>query len=88
MCEYESNILKLIMEDKERLAKLYVDKNASYMKSLDHGIQTAKEKLAMCQEKQCMAEIYKQNRDLIPVYDFRKWAQIKADMIQCVKPYE
>ena len=88
MCEFESNILSLLVEEKERLKKVFVDSDAPYMKSLNYGIKSAKEKLDTCKEKQCINEIYKQNRDLTPMTDLKRWSQMKFDMIQCSKPYE
>ena len=87
MCEFESNILKLLLEEKERLTKVFVDADAPYMKSLDHGIKSAKEKLAQCKENVCRNEIYKQNKDIVPIYDLQKWSQMKLDLVQCSRDY-
>lgn len=82
MCEFEKNILKLLMEERTRLDKLY-KKDAPYMKSLEHGIKSAQEKLQQCEQKQCIAQVYKNNRDIIPATDIRRWAEIQFDIYSC-----
>ena len=59
MCEFEKNILQLLKEDKSRLMAVYVDKDAPYMKSLDHGIRHAEKKLEECEYKKCSQNFYK-----------------------------
>ena len=85
MCDYEKNILKLLTEEKTRLDKLFVTRDASYMRSLDAGIKTAEQKLQQCEQKECIAQVHKNNRDLVPASDIRRWAEIQFDIHRCTK---
>ena len=83
MCEFESNILKLLKEEQTRLNTLFADKNAPYMKSLAHGIQQAEEKLKQCEYKQCVEQVTKQNPGMIPAMRLQHWSALQASLIQC-----
>ena len=82
MCDFEQNILKLLLEERNRLKPMVKDTNLPYFKSLDHGIQTAEQNLAKCKEKLCIENV-KQNRT---VYDITAegWTQYVA-IQQCKK---
>ena len=83
MCEFESNILKLLKEEQTRLNALYADKNAPYMKSLAHGIQQAEEKLKQCEYKKCVEQVSKQNPEIVPSMSLQHWSNMKAALFQC-----
>ncbi len=83
MCEFEKNILKLLIEEAAHLRLLQKEgANLPYMKSLDVGIQKAKEKLAQCEEKQCMKEVYKQ-KEILPEMSLKFWANHFSALQQC-----
>lgn len=42
------------------MTTIFTDKDAPYMKSLDHGIKSAEKKLEECEYKKCIQEVYKQ----------------------------
>ena len=86
MCEFESNILKLLQEEKTRMTSIFTDKDAPYMKSLDHGIKSAEKKLEECEYKKCMQEVYKQSpRDVRLEGPMQYWANIQLGLHQCKK---
>ena len=84
MCDFEQNILKLLMEDKERLTQVFTDKDAPYMKSLNSGIESAKKKLVECEEKQCMTSLFRQN-EIVPQLSLQYWANAKLAYYHCKK---
>ncbi len=87
MCDFEQNILKLLMEEKERLKPL-IQKEIPlpYYKSLELGIESAQKKLKECEYKQCINRIYRdQARDLIPVMDLKRWSVIQFSIHECKK---
>ena len=84
MCEFEQNILKLLTEEKTRLNQVFSDKDAPYMKSLTSGIESAKKKLAECEEKQCIASLFKQN-EIVPQLSLEYWANQKLAYYHCKK---
>ena len=85
MCEFESNILSLLREEKKRLSTIFTDKDASYMKSLDHGIKSAEKKLEECEYKKCVEGIYKANPGIIPALSLQQWSSIKNKLYDCKK---
>ena len=87
MCEFEQNILKLLMEEKERLKPL-IQKEIPlpYYKSLEHGIETAQKKLKECEYKKCLDQVYQnQARDLVPMMDLKRWSAIQLGIYDCKK---
>ena len=84
MCDFEENILKLLMEDKQRLNQMFVTKDVDYLKSLHSGIESAKKKLAECEEKQCIARTFKEN-GIVPQTSLHYWANQKLAYYQCKK---
>ena len=85
MCDFESNILNLLKEEKRRLKLIFTDKDAPYMKSLEHGIQSAEKKLEECQYKKCVEGIYKANPEIIPALSLHQWTTIKNKLYDCKK---
>lgn len=85
MCEFEENILKLLTEEKARLLNVFTDKEAPYMKSLEHGIQSAQTKLKECEQKKCVERVYKQNPGIIPAISLSHWSNIQMDIFNCKK---
>jgi hypothetical protein len=53
MCDFEQNILKLLVEERDRL-KVVMDKEIPlpYYKSLENGIESARKRLKECESKQ------------------------------------
>lgn len=87
MCEFEQNILKLLLEERDRLKPL-VKKEVSlpYSKSLEHGIESAQKKLKECEYKKCLDQMYKdQARDLVPIIDLKRWSAIQFGIHNCKK---
>ena len=87
MCEFEQNILKLLMEEKERLKPL-IQKEIPlpYYKSLEHGIESAQKRLKDCEYKQCVEKLYQhQAKDLIPMMDLKRWSAIQFGLSDCKK---
>jgi hypothetical protein len=85
MCEFEQNILKLLLEEKERLKPLVNTQiPLPYFKSLEHGIESAKKKLAECEERKCIADISKQT-EIIPQLSLQYWANRNLAVNQCKK---
>jgi hypothetical protein len=82
MCEFEKNILKLLELEKLQAEPLFKDKNAPYLKSLEHGIQNAKEKLKACQLNRCMDKVYKQNPN-VRISDFSRWSKMQIELSEC-----
>lgn len=85
MCDFESNILRLLREEKTRLTQIFTDKDAPYMKSLEHGIKSAEKKLEECQYKKCIEGIYKANTDILPALTLHQWTNIKNKLYECNK---
>jgi hypothetical protein len=87
MCEFEENILKLLIEERDRL-KPFVNKSLPlpYYKSLEHGIESAKEKLKECEYKECVKKFhYKYGRDLVPAYAIPRWNTLWEVFSECKK---
>lgn len=84
MCDFETNILRLLQEEKKRLTVVFVDKDASYMKSLDHGIKSAEKRLEECEYKQCVAALQR-NYELVPSTNLSYWANFQMEKIRCRK---
>jgi hypothetical protein len=85
MCEFEQNILKLLVEEKERLKPL-VDKQIPlpYYKGLENGIESAQKKLKQCEYEKCIQTVYReQARDLIPMMDLKRWSAIQFGLSDC-----
>lgn len=82
MCEFERNILKLLELEKQQTLPLYKDKNAPYIKSLDVGIENAKEKLKACQLNRCMDKVYRQNPN-VRITDFPRWSKMQIELSDC-----
>jgi hypothetical protein len=85
MCEFESNILKLLLEEKTRVKTIFTDKDAPYMRSLDQGIKSAEKKLEECEYKECVKNLYKQNPGVMPVIGLQHWATLQLGVHQCKK---
>jgi hypothetical protein len=85
MCEFEENILKLLKEEKTHLSKVFTEKEAPYMKSLEHGIQSAENKLKECKYKQCVENVYKKNPGIVPAMNLGQWSNIQIDIFNCKK---
>lgn len=83
MCEFEDNILKLLKEEERRLKAVFTDKDAPYMKSLSVGISNAEMKLKECMQKQCIENIQKQYREIIPAADLRRWSNMQMEVARC-----
>lgn len=83
MCEFEENILKLLKEEQSRLKNVFTDKDAPYMKSLAVGILNAESKLAKCKQKTCIENVYKENRDRMPMSDLRGWSNQQVEVARC-----
>lgn len=78
MCEFESNILKLLVEERARLKTIFTDRDAPYMKSLDYGIKTAEKKLEDCEYKKCTQNIYREQ-----IEPLEYWSTLRKEYIRC-----
>lgn len=85
MCEFEQNILTLLKEEKSRLLNVFTDKEAPYMRSLEHGIQSAETKLKECEYKKCVERVYKMNPGIVPAISFSQWSNIQMEIFNCKK---
>lgn len=85
MCQFEKNMLALLKQEQNHVEKVYKDKNASYLKSLEESIKRAQTNLEKCEEDLCIASLYREHRNLIPHSDMRGWTQMKWEIMQCKK---
>ena len=84
MCEFESNILKLLLEEKNRLKSIFTDKEARYMKSLDYGIKSAEKKLEDCEYKKCRETVYRARDQSEPL---EYWSTRVKEYVDCKKQW-
>ena len=85
MCEYEKNILNLLLEEKKRLDKIFTIKEAPYMRSLENGIQKAQKKLEDCEFEKCVDIVYKKSYEIPPKFDMRPWFDYYMKLEGCKK---
>lgn len=78
-------MLTLLKQEQNHVEKVYKDKNASYLKSLEESIKRAETNLEKCEEEMCVASIYRNHKNLLPQSDLRGWTQMKWEIMQCKK---
>ncbi len=78
MCDFEKNILTLLREEEKRLQKVFTDKDAPYMRSLQHGIKSAEGRVEECEYKQCMAQLGSTN-------NLQFWSKYYIEHMRCKK---
>lgn len=69
MCDFEKNILTLLREEEKRLQKVFTDKDAPYMRSLQHGIKSAEKRVEECEYKKCVQNAYTTKQSVSSFYN-------------------